>query len=240
MALNIATEFPSQSTAPDANYPFGGAQDITTPGDNTGTPFVARLLNDILGFQQKLLDAAAISPSGDPDTVVASDYYDALVSVINTNASGFVVGGEAMWPTSTPPTGFLEEDGSAVSRATYADLFAVIGTTYGVGDGSTTFNLPDMRGEFPRGFDNGAGIDPDAASRTNRGDGTTGNNVGTKQLSEFGSHGHDNINSSSGSGFDGLPANDSDGSSVGSTLIEESGGSETRPRNVYKMFIIKY
>jgi microcystin-dependent protein len=47
---------------------------------------------------------------------------------------------------STPPTGFLLEDGSAVSRTTYSALFAVIGTTYGAGDGSTTFNLPDSRG----------------------------------------------------------------------------------------------
>lgn len=46
---------------------------------------------------------------------------------------------------TTPPEGFLFADGSAVSRTTYADLFAVIGTTYGAGDGSTTFNLPDKR-----------------------------------------------------------------------------------------------
>lgn len=51
---------------------------------------------------------------------------------------------EGYW--STAPSGYLVEDGSAVSRTTYADLFAAIGTTYGAGDGSTTFNLPDSRG----------------------------------------------------------------------------------------------
>jgi len=51
---------------------------------------------------------------------------------------------EGYWTTA--PTGYLLEDGSAVSRTTYADLFAVIGTTYGAGDNSTTFNLPDSRG----------------------------------------------------------------------------------------------
>jgi len=51
----------------------------------------------------------------------------------------------ADWLTSTPPTGWLVRDGSAISRTTYADLFAVLGTTYGVGNGSTTFNLPDDR-----------------------------------------------------------------------------------------------
>jgi len=47
---------------------------------------------------------------------------------------------------TTPPDGFLLEDGAAVSRTTYADLFAVIGTTFGAGNGSTTFNVPDSRG----------------------------------------------------------------------------------------------
>lgn len=63
------------------------------------------------------------------------------------------------FPTSTVPIGFLECNGAELSRTTYADLFAVIGTTYGVGDGSTTFNIPDLRGEFIRGVDNGRGVD---------------------------------------------------------------------------------
>ena len=61
------------------------------------------------------------------------------------------VGGMAMWLTATPPTGWLICDGTAVSRITYADLFAVLGTAFGIGDGSTTFNLPDMRQRFPLG-----------------------------------------------------------------------------------------
>jgi microcystin-dependent protein len=54
---------------------------------------------------------------------------------------------------ATAPTGFLLCDGSAISRSTYSDLFNIIGTTYGVGDGSTTFNLPDLRGKHPMGYD---------------------------------------------------------------------------------------
>ena len=57
------------------------------------------------------------------------------------------------------PSGYLECNGAAVSRTTYSALFAVIGTTYGSGNGSSTFNLPDLRGEFVRGFDNGRGVD---------------------------------------------------------------------------------
>ena len=59
----------------------------------------------------------------------------------------------------TAPTGWLKADGAAVSRTTYAALFAAIGTTFGSGNGSTTFNLPDLRGEFPRGWDDGRGVD---------------------------------------------------------------------------------
>lgn len=61
---------------------------------------------------------------------------------------------------NTAPSGWLICDGSAVSRSTYADLFLAIGTAYGSGDGTTTFNIPDYRGRFMRGFDAGAGRDP--------------------------------------------------------------------------------
>ena len=57
------------------------------------------------------------------------------------------------------PAGYLECNGAAVSRTTYSALFTVIGTQYGSGNGSSTFNLPDLRGEFVRGFDNGRGVD---------------------------------------------------------------------------------
>lgn len=76
------------------------------------------------------------------------------------------IGGGASVPIGTIaahpaniPGGWLECDGSAISRTDYAGLFAEIGTNYGAGDGSTTFNLPDLRGEFVRGLDNGRGVD---------------------------------------------------------------------------------
>lgn len=57
----------------------------------------------------------------------------------------------ALWPTATAPTGWLECAGAAVNRLQYANLFAIIGTTFGVGDGSTTFNLPDWAADAPSG-----------------------------------------------------------------------------------------
>lgn len=62
-----------------------------------------------------------------------------------------VTGTIQMWPTTSAPTGYLLCAGSAVSRTTYAALFAVIGTTFGSGDGSTTFNLPNYADRFPIG-----------------------------------------------------------------------------------------
>lgn len=149
-----------------------------------------------------------------------------------------------IWPTASVPTGYLECNGAAVSRTTYAALFSVLSTTYGVGDGSTTFNLPDLRGEFIRGFDNTAGNDPDAASRTDRGDGTTGDNVGTKQATDTQDHSHYIPGVGSGGGVVSVNTSDTSwdsGSDIGrrthDTLIENSG--ESRPRNVCMMFCIK-
>ena len=59
----------------------------------------------------------------------------------------------------TAPAGWLKANGAALSRTAYAALFAAIGTTYGAGDGRSTFNLPDLRGEFIRGWDDGRGVD---------------------------------------------------------------------------------
>ncbi len=69
-----------------------------------------------------------------------------------------VVGEIKMFAGVTAPSGWLACDGSAVPRAAYADLFSVIGTTFGAGDGSTTFNLPDLRGRVPVGVGTGTGL----------------------------------------------------------------------------------
>ena len=127
---------------------------------------------------------------------------------------------------NTAPTGYLECDGSAVSRSTYADLFTAIGTTFGSGNGSTTFNVPDLRGEFVRGWDDGRGID-------------SGRAFGSAQGDQFGAHTHTyNRNVDGGSG--------QPGGSGGSLLSQNTGSaggttnsSETRPRNIALLFCIK-
>lgn len=123
---------------------------------------------------------------------------------------------------SSSPSGWLTADGSLVSRTTYASLFASIGTTYGVGDGSTTFALPDLRGEFLRGWDNGRGVD-------------TGRAIGTAQADAFKSHTHD-------IGFYSSPYSGSGGGGLafsGSQQSGATGGTETRPRNIALLACIK-
>ena len=68
------------------------------------------------------------------------DFSGASLTGIEGVNTGLIV----PWGDSSTPAGFLDCDGAAVSRSTYANLFAVISTTYGVGDGSTTFNVPDL------------------------------------------------------------------------------------------------
>lgn len=77
---------------------------------------------------------------------------------------------------NTAPSGWLKCNGAAVSRTTYASLFAAIGTTFGAGDGINTFNLPEMRGEFPRGWDDGRGVDTGRAFGSGQGFATQSHN----------------------------------------------------------------
>lgn len=68
-------------------------------------------------------------------------------------------GAIVFFAATTAPPGFLKANGATPSRLTYAALFAVLGTTFGAGDGTTTFGLPDLRGYVLRGWDDGRGID---------------------------------------------------------------------------------
>jgi len=78
MAISIATEFPAKTKAPNANYPQGGPQDITTTGDGTGTPWNELTFGDLQGLLQGILLEAGTTPSGTPDTAIASQYFDGI------------------------------------------------------------------------------------------------------------------------------------------------------------------
>lgn len=82
MALVPKDKYPSQIDTSDPAYPHGKARNVGSPGDGTGTPWEEDLVNDVFGFQQALLDAASITPSGTPDKVGACQYLDALNVII--------------------------------------------------------------------------------------------------------------------------------------------------------------
>ncbi len=159
------------------------------------------------------------------------------------------------------PSGYLVCDGSAVSRTTYANLFAAIGTAWGTGDGSTTFNLPDMRVVFLRGVNgtrSDAFADPDdnATLRTSIfPGGNTGNAVGSYQADQFKAHQHDNgavtcgnfyyptaynIYGTATAAYVPSPAVVWGNETEYTGNTGPQGGSETRPKNVYVNYIIKY
>jgi microcystin-dependent protein len=120
-------------------------------------------------------------------------------------------------------------------------LFAAIGTLYGVGDGSTTFNLPDLRGEFVRGFDDGRGVD-------------TGRTMGSNQAQNYQSHnhlvsdpGHSHTYQSATSGQEVIEGSgravqaytENTSSQTTGITIQNNGGTETRPRNIALLGCIK-
>ncbi|MFN6037883.1 MAG: phage tail protein [Bacteroidota bacterium] len=142
---------------------------------------------------------------------------------------------------SVAPSGYLLCQGQAVSRTgIYAKLFAAIGVAYGAGDGSTTFNVPDFRGMFLRGLDGVAGNDPDKSTRTaSATGGNTGNNLGSKQTDEFKSHTH-TAAAAGVTTFAGGQAGWGFYGGGSASFLNPTGGSETRPKNVYVNYIIKY
>lgn len=110
--------------------PGGEAGDVVFSAGNVATGLIAFFTNDTSRLQLNYdgtVTVHATTLASIRDQVIRTGYY------------------AVAW-TATPASGYLNADGSAVSRDTYAALFAVIGTTFGVGDGSTTFNLPDASG----------------------------------------------------------------------------------------------
>ena len=165
-------------------------------------------------------------------------------------ANGVPAGSIFTFASTTVPSGYLECNGAAVSRSTYATLFAAISTTFGSGDGSSTFNLPDLRGQFVRGWANNA---------TNTGD--DGRSFASSQADQNKTHGHtasvtdpghkhvtkghgtqddggSNVTGSTSGGSSSTSMNDANtGISVS---VASDGGAEVRVKNIALMYVIKF
>ncbi|RCK32028.1 hypothetical protein TH9_15150 [Thalassospira xiamenensis] len=194
------------------------------------TPVASEVLNVVL--------AANIAPDRQDDTQ--------LLQAINTlianggsggnggngGGSGAEIGSVTAFAMPTPPEGWLVCDGSAVSRTEYADLFATIGTVWGHGDQIATFNLPDLRGEFVRGFDDGRGVDAGRLFASGQ-----EQDVQTHQHTIEGYPGYGN--GTTGEGYTIRSDGDINTDAKTYGLPIGADGNETRPRNIAMTYAIK-
>lgn len=206
-----------------------GAANITTAAGDTAIAIPNQAGNgwNVVNFQR----AAAL-----PATAGSNSDITALTGLVGP---GLVpVGTVIHVAMSSAPTGYLKANGANVSRATYSALFTAIGTTFGAGDGSTTFTLPDLRAEFIRGLDDSRGVD-------------TGRALGSAQADAFESHNHTIKRVPAGAGAGGtgnVIYADSSRDSSGfvdpfgdsSSPVNVTGDTETRPRNVALLACIKF
>tara|TARA_R100001463_G_scaffold29577_1_gene67213 strand:+ start:146 stop:688 length:543 start_codon:yes stop_codon:yes gene_type:complete len=180
------------------------------------------------------------------------------MTVVTQNKIDILVGMIAPFGMSSVPTGWLACDGSAVSRTTYADLFTAIGTTWGAGDGSSTFALPDLEGAFLRGT---GGHGTHQMATEGGSDHFTGPNVGSFEDDQMQGHQHTQLSVGSGvlsggstsgglnyllavggsSGFSNIHYGDIIGNPTSDgTNGTPRTGDETRPFNAGVKYCIKY
>lgn len=204
---------------------------------------MAQKFGGLLATAKRILDVTLRFDT--PQTLTQTQLAQAAA---NLGLTGARQAGEiAYFAMPSTPTGWLQCNGAAVSRTVYAALFAAIGTTWGAGDGSTTFNVPDLRGAFIRGWDNGRGLDT-----------ASGRGFATYQGDQFGSHNHGAGASTSvwpnsgtflsyvgtGNGNSGL--NNAtyvlgEGISASTSVsVYGNGGAETNPRNYALLPCVKY
>jgi len=212
----------------------GAAQELTVSSNLTLGSGVLDLSSTMLSTINGKAALASPAFTGTPTapTPAVSDDSTKLATTAFVN-DALPAGVVVAYASGTVPTGWLECNGAAVSRSTYAALFAAIGITYGAGNGSTTFNLPETRGEFIRGWDNSRGVD------STRGIGTWQDHM-LQDHSHRIQHGEQSNTQTGGSSprvtqLSGASAWDTNSSS----MPIGNHGIETRPRNLAMMYIIR-
>ena len=147
------TNFYSAQTGSAGDFKVNGNFTVTGNQTDTGNLTVSGT------FTANNAATFAVGPTAPTATTGTNTTQLATTAFVNASiaASPFTVSGAIlMWPTASAPSGYLLCDGTAVSRTTYATLFALFGTTFGSGDGSTTFNLPNYTNRMPYGTTIGA------------------------------------------------------------------------------------
>ena len=264
-----ANKADSATYAPQTVYTSGtginitGSQIVNTAPDQTvtiagqrGTTVAGTYPNFNIGSPDSLILTAGYG------IVITGIYPNLTIAAVDLTPAGTIVA----FGGTIPPAGWLLCDGGSYPNATYLALSNVIGSNFG-GSG-TSFNVPDLRGRFLRGADgsvaNNVGVtannDPDHGTRTAMNtNGQTGNNVGSVETDAFQGHYHSNLSIGVGNGqvgvgvtslYYGSPSNGFGNSTLGTATImspvtDGANGaprttSETRPKNAYVNYIIKY
>ena len=149
-------------TITDNTYSFTGlirSDNADTKWDLDSSYDIKIILEDKLSSVEFIMTVASATPNislSKNGVGIMCDYDETLGGLLQVGGEPYgagAVGSVTMYAGDTAPTGYLLCDGTAISRTTYSDLFSVIGTTYGTGDGSTTFNLPNLKGKVVVGLD---------------------------------------------------------------------------------------
>lgn len=226
-----------------------GQEGTTARSFAAGAVFGIRVTSaDMAGFAGKLSDAPSDGKTyGRKDAAWAE-----VVAGGDSTPAGTVI----FYAKNSPPTGYLKANGAVVSRSTYAALFAAIGTTFGAGDGSTTFKVPDLRGQFLRGWVDNGSVDSGRAfgsgqahAYLNHAHTASGSTNTTGAHTHTFSPGTSNYSGTNGSsngvspiGGSTTTSSEGDHSHTLAVTVDNSttGGTETRPVNVALLACIKY
>ena len=202
----------------DGIQPGAQSNTVTSVAGKTGAVTLA--VADISGAAPLASPALTGTPTAPTATAGTNTTQLATTAFVNAAADASSPPGMvAHFARSSAPTGWIKANGAAVSRATYAALFSAIGTTFGSGDGSTTFNLPDLRAEFIRGWDDGRGVDQSRGFGSYQGDENKSHNH-TATTSESGSHSHAITVNASGSHSHNIYGNDLIGADWTNTVAQ--------------------
>jgi len=172
------------------------------------------------------------------------EWQDSNGNAVINGVNGFA-GAVMAFARDTAPDGWIKANGANISRTTYSKLFDAIGTSFGVGDGSTTFTLPDMRGEFPRGWDDARGVDSGRAfgsAQLDQMQKITGlaTNVWSPGVSSGAITYTAGANARPSSGSNGSNNFNFDSANSPDARVSATTAGETRARNVALLFCIKF
>lgn len=202
------------------------ATEINSLDGASSTQTMQAQMDDKAPLASPVLTGTPTAPtpsSGDSSQKIATTAF------VGTQVASSTPAGAVMaFAMTGAPTGWLKCNGAAISRGTYSTLFAAIGTTFGNGNGSSTFNIPDLRGVFVRGW-------ADGKSNSSGKIYDAGRNFGSEQADAFKSHTHD-YKGQTGSGGSGTSSRDAENTTL---TTAATGDVETRPRNVALMYCIK-